>query len=132
MSAVKLPHNTHIIDHRKPMMARAEETLVQTGLTTADAPMARRGIRWHLNTESMQRIRDLMACWQCLATFPARPCAMNVAMFKDYKHCRPAAVANRLIRAGCCPVCGAEISSGMFETQDEGDNPLNNRSDDDD
>lgn len=126
---IKLPHNTTLIDHRKPMKARAEETVVESGLTADATPAYRRGVRWHLDPESFQRIMDKMACWQCLATFPAVPCEMNVGLFKDYKHCRPNAVANRLIRAGCCPVCAAEISDTMLGIHDEGENPLNNRED---
>lgn len=127
MSQIKLPHNTTLIDHRKPMQARVEETIVESGLTAADAQAPRRGLRWHLSPESYQRVLEKMACWQCLSTFPAVPCAMNVGLFDTYQHCRPKAVANRLIRAGCCPVCAAEISDVMLGHFDEGENPLNKR-----
>lgn len=131
MSQIKLPHNTQIIDFRKPMKARAEETVQESGLTADATPAYRRGLRWHLDPESHKRIMDMMACWQCITTFPARPIASNVGIWdtSGFNHVRPRAVANRLIRAGCCPVCAAEISPEMLGIHDEGENPLNDRDD---
>lgn len=129
---VLLPHDAPMIDYRKHMVARSEDVLVEGG-PDGERGVPHRGIRWHMNAESYKRVMDMMACWNCLTGFPARPCSMNLGVWKSsgFNHVRPPAVASRLIREGRCPVCSVEISAEALGIQDEGDNPLNSRRDDD-
>lgn len=131
MARVILPHEIHVGDYRKPMVARSEDVLVE-GAPDEERGAPRRGIRWHMNAESYQRVMDMQACYNCLTSFPATPHAMNVGVWKTsgFNHVRPAAVANRLIREGRCPVCCVPINAEALGIQDEGDNPLNKRNDD--
>lgn len=124
MGRVVLPHNTQVIDYRKPMRVRSEDVLIEGG-PEGSAPS--RGIRWHMTTESYDRVMDMQACYNCVTAFPARPMAENLAIWEmsDFKHVRPKAVVNRLIREGRCPVCAVPINPEAIGLHGEGENPLN-------
>lgn len=128
MSRVHLPHNTQVIDYRKPMRVRSEDVLIEGG---PDGSGPSRGIRWHMTTESYDRVMAMMACYNCVTTFPARPTKDTLAIWEmsDFKHVRPKAVVHRLIREGRCPVCAVPINPEALGIHDEGENPLNNRDD---
>jgi hypothetical protein len=122
-----------IIDWREPMIARAEEMTQEVDGVTD--PRLRYAILWHLSARDYGRIQRLEACYQCLATFPARPCKANMKLWQEaeragWRHVRPTAVAHRLIREERCPCCGAPINRDALGLSDMGENPLNNRSDD--
>lgn len=124
------------LDFRKPMLARAEEMGLDTGWADEhDARRPRNAVLWHMPRESYERVMHMEACYQCLATFPARPMRENLGIWKQaerqgWNHVRPLAVAHRLIKEGRCPVCCAPINPDALGHNDLGENPLNKRSDD--
>lgn len=128
MSRIVLPHNTHVIDYRKPMRVRSEDVVVEGG---PDGSGPHRGVRWHMTTESYDRVMAMLACYNCVTTFPARPMKETLAIWKmsDFKHVRPTAVVNRLICEGRCPVCAVPINPEAIGIHGEGENPLNDRDD---
>lgn len=120
-----------LIDWRVPMKdARAEDMTeeVEGGVQERDPRQARHGILWHLGAQAYGRVQRLEACYQCLTTFPAPPSRANMRFWEEaeragYTHIRPLAVAHRLIRERCCPLCAAPITPEALNLNDMGENP---------
>jgi hypothetical protein len=119
------------LDWRKHMTgARAEDMTqeVEGGFQERDPRDSRHAILWHLGEEEYGRVMRMEACYQCLTTFPARPMRENLWIWVEaekagYNHIRPLAVAHRLIREGCCPLCAAPINAEALGHNDLGENP---------
>lgn len=73
----------------------------------------RPGILWHLDDESVDRIRQCLACHNCLITFPAPPRRENVHLFRDVPWGVEWPEAKRRIKNEQCPTCRAHVSADL-------------------
>lgn len=107
-------------DWREPILAAAEECYDET--TTE-----RRSVRWILKDakqfEHLRRLAQGTACENCLEVFPERPSPASVRRFEEVYGQKPGPVQipwRSRVMAGCCPMCGCEISTEMFEALHQG------------
>lgn len=108
---------------REPVLADVQECYDLTA-----ERMQRRSVRWILHDnkqfEHLDRLARGLICAECLEVFPARPGADTVTTFREV-YDKP---AQRLpwrerVMAGCCPVCGSEVSPEYFQALHEGTLP---------
>jgi hypothetical protein len=105
---------------REPILAAVEECYDETVERTG-----RRGVRWILHDrkqfETLKRLADGTACAECMEVFPERPSASSVKRFAEV-YDKPGQVLpwRQRVMQGCCPVCGAEVSTEYFQALHQG------------
>jgi len=110
---------------RRPIRAQAEETV---GFYSGEP---KRSLLWYINgpnsEDDEKRLRDGLACVECLTTFPAKPELANIRVWKKYahewNHLRPEKDTMVLIAKGLCPTCASEVSPEMFAFAHRGVDP---------
>ena len=110
---------------RDPVIAAVEECYDETTMQTG-----RRSVRWILKDnkqfDHLRRLAEGTICAECLESFPERPSPASVKRFGEIYGGKPGAVQlpwRERVMAGCCPVCGSEVSTEMFEALHEGTLP---------
>ena len=112
-----------IIEHagwREPIIGAVEECYDDTVEATG-----RRSYRHILSDakqfEHLKRLADGTACGTCLEVFPERPGPDSVKAFRDvYEKPGQLVPWRERVMAGCCPMCGNEVSTEFFEALHEG------------
>lgn len=106
---------------RKPVNAVAEETY------DLGADKGRRDVRWIIDGpeqfEVLRRLAEGTVCSECMETMPAKPSPGTVSRFREVYADKPEPTRSRWlgrVMQGCCPVCGSEVSTEMFEAQYRG------------
>ena len=108
---------------REPIIAAAEECYDETTQFTG-----RRSVRHILKDnkqfEHLNRLAQGTACGHCLEVFPEKPGPGAVKAFGDV-YDKPGQIVpwRERVQAGCCPMCGYEVSTEFFEALHEGTLP---------
>lgn len=110
---------------RDPVIAKVEECYDDTVERTG-----KRSYRWILHdAKQFEHLRRLAAgtiCGNCLESFPEKPCSASVKRFEEIYGGRGGPVVlpwRDRVMSGCCPVCGSEVSTEMFEAMHQGTLP---------
>lgn len=106
-------------DWRRPIRATGHTTPT---LEVKDFDgMEQSGIFWNVQEQDdFDRIRNGLACGNCLTPFPARPDKATEFMFKGaMKWPEPGGEVAALskVREGRCPICGFPVNPEAFEVQ---------------
>lgn len=108
---------------RRPILAAHEECYDETSEQTLQRSV-RHILKDRYQFEDLKRLAEGRACENCLEVFPERPCAANVRRFDEVYGGKPFPLPWRQrVMQGCCPVCGSEISTEMFEALHKGTLP---------
>lgn len=109
-------------DWREPIIAGVEECYDDTVEKTG-----RRSVRWILKDnkqfDHLARLANGTVCEHCLEPMPAKPGPESVKRFAEVYDKPTGSVVlpwRERVMAGCCPVCGSEVSTEMFEAMHEG------------
>jgi len=107
---------------RKPVQAVAEETYGLSG-----GQHGRRDVQWIIDGpdqfEVLRRLAEGSICSECMEPMPCRPSLANVDRFRAVYADKPEPTRSRWlarVTQGCCPTCGSEVSTEMFEAQYRG------------
>ena len=106
---------------RKPVYAVAEET------HDLGRDKGRREVRWIVDGPDqfsvLRRLSEGTVCVECMETMPARPGPGTVSRFREVYGDKPEPTKSTWlprVMSGCCPVCGSEVSTEMFEAMYRG------------
>jgi hypothetical protein len=104
-----------------PVKAHGEET------SDFAAPGDESTIKWYIDQDGVDRIKDGMVCSSCLEPFPAPPNIANTKIWREHSHhysrLRTEDELLSLVARNACPICRTEVSVEMFALTHKGRDP---------